>query len=87
MAQGEGFKYRPMLADDLEMVVKCFFGRMNAEFHTLFVDASDVIQKKAKKIDTFWKKQLTPLYWQNLLKSAQKSDYKAIMQEISHLLK
>ena len=79
------FLYVPQAADDLEMVVKCFFGRLNAVFHTL-PSPSDDIKKDVTYLIKFWDEQLAPEVWRGMLDLAQKENYDDLTKQIQKLL-
>ena len=82
---GLDFKYVPLESDDLEMIVKCFFGRLNPVFHTLPA-LSDDIKSDSGFLLKFWDEQLAPKVWGDWIAMATKLDYDGLKKGIESLL-
>jgi len=80
---GMNFQYKPQPEDDLEMVTKCFFGRI---FHSLPQMVND-LKRDAKTLIQFWNAELSPQYWLNLIGHAQDGHYDAIKEGIRFMLR
>jgi hypothetical protein len=78
---GQGRKYQPKFADDLEMVVR-------SVFHSLSMTAFEEIrlEQNAAKIMGFWEKHMKPPVWATMLATAQEEDYDGLKQRICDVL-
>ena len=76
--------YTPQPADDLEMIVKCLYSRLNPTFLTII--QSDNLSNDARLLLSFWHRELSPTIWQNLLKFARKTEYESFCGVIRDLL-
>jgi len=84
-AHGKDFTYVPKAEDDLEMIVKCFFGRLNAVFHMVPMQSDD-IKKDAMNLLRFWDEQLAPVVWCQLLTLAKQGKHDRVAALIQDLL-
>jgi hypothetical protein len=73
--------YKVSQADDLEMIVKCLFMRLNYEFFT-----SPYLTSEPNELLKFWELQLAPPFWRNLVYLARSMKYDEMIAEIKKIL-
>lgn len=72
--------YVPTARDDLEMVVKCFFSRIDPVYSSI-QSSTDV-----KELLQFWRYRLSTDFWINMINCAHNLDYHGLITHMNSIL-
>ena len=77
-------RHTPTPKDDLEMVLKLFYLRINVYGCLIPPDHTSI--DDIREIYSFWEEQFRPSVWTNLAEVARKSDYESLAKDIGNLI-